>query len=365
MSFSSDGLLLCLGWLAWDQEFGILSGGNISICLPMASIILSISSSEGGPSGPGGFSGSSIRFPISWMTSSITAGLWTTMNLLGSAPTFLKLCQAIEGMETVSPAATLKVPNDPSASSVLTSNSPSWNRKVSVYSCRCSVGGPPPAATVTSRTRRSPEVCRPEALIVVTSAPKSQCSPPPARVTFTVFVVSMNAPLLCSCARGVGPSRISLGLTPFSAWGRSGLSWPTGERRARFGPARTTIRIRVGKPVSEYLRHGGEGREDGALHEQRRSGEVHEVAVVAQNKRHPQQVGQAGLRADLPVLGQAEEGLEELLGLQRRPEPDYRHALLLARVPPGVGRAHRYGRPLAGCSITSPLFAIALSSASW
>src|SRR3712207_5009075 len=104
------------------------------------------------------------------------------------------------------------------------------------------------------------------------------------------------------------PLRISLGLTPFSAWDRSDLSWPTGERRARFGPARTTIRIRVGKPVSEYLRHGGEGREDGALHEQRRSGEVHEVAVVAQNKRHPQQVGQPGFRADLPVLGQAEEG---------------------------------------------------------
>src|ERR687893_2671124 len=246
------------------------------------------------------------------------------MNLLGSAPTFLKLCQAIEGMETVSPAATLMAPNDPSASSVLTSNSPSWNRKVSVYSCRWRLGGPPPGDTVTSRTRRSPEVCRPEALIVVMSPPKSQCSPSPARVTFMVPVVSMNAPFLRSWASRLGvPLRVSLSLAPLSAQIRT----PTGERRTRFGPARAAMRVRVRHPVPEQPRHGGEGREHGALHEQRRTGEVHEVAVVAQDERHPQQVGQPGLRAHLPVPGQAEERLEELVGLQRRPELDYGHAL--------------------------------------
>src|ERR671916_2079058 len=309
------------------------------MCLPMTSIIRRICSSEGGPSGSGGLSGSSSRWPISCTTSSITAGLWTTTNLPATLPTFLKLCQAIEGTATVSPAATVSLPSEPSASSVLTSNSPPWKRKTSVYSCRCRLGGPPPGDTVTSRTRRSPEVCRPEALIVVMSALKSQCSPSPARVTFMVPVVSMNAPFLRSRASRLGvPLRVSLSLAPLSAQIRT----PTGERRTRFGPARAAMRVRVGHPVPEQPRNGGEGREDGALHEQRRSGQAHEVAVVAQDERHPQQVGQPGLRADLPVPGQAEEGLEELVSLHCRPELDYGHALLLARVPPGVGRAHRY-----------------------
>jgi hypothetical protein len=69
---------------------------------PMISIILCISWSEGGPSGAGGWCGSLILLPISRMKSSITAGLWTAVNFPGVSPTFLKLCQTMEAMETVS-----------------------------------------------------------------------------------------------------------------------------------------------------------------------------------------------------------------------------------------------------------------------
>src|SRR5215213_11087485 len=72
--------------------------------------------------------------------------------------------------------------------------------KISAYSCRCRVGGPPPGGTVTSRTSSLPEVSPPEALIVVTSVTTSQCSPSSDLVTWTV---SMSSSSLSWCGRYV------------------------------------------------------------------------------------------------------------------------------------------------------------------
>lgn len=92
------------------QHLAVEGGRAVSAtCLLMISIIFRISASVGGPFVPGGSWGSSSCRPIFHIEFSITAGLWTAMNLPGVSPTCLTLCQAMDGMETMSPAPTLNL----------------------------------------------------------------------------------------------------------------------------------------------------------------------------------------------------------------------------------------------------------------